>query len=893
MALAPGTRLGPFEVVELLGAGGMGEVYRAHDATLQRDIAIKVLPDAARLDPDRIARFRREARVLATLNHPSIAAIYGFEESGGVPAIVLELVEGRTLSERLLRGPLPVKEALRVCRYIAEAAESAHEKGIVHRDLKPANVKVTNTGTVKVLDFGLAKAFEESTPDHSAPEETVSVQTRVGTVVGTAAYMSPEQARGQPIDGRTDIWALGCVLYESLTGRSAFGRATASDTIAAILTADPDWSALPAQTPDSIRRLLARCLQKDLDRRLHNMADVRMVLEDELAASPSGISQALNVSAARRLWKPALWLALAVMVAGIAWVMVGRLFNPSTPVREARSTRLTDRAGLEEFPALSPDGRTVAFTAGVAGNRQLFVQLITGGAPLQLTHDAADHELARWFPDSGSIVYFTPGAAGESQGTVWQIAALGGQPLRIANSLGGADISRVDGRLVFFRLADKGIELVTTPRDGSSASVVSTFPAVTYYLYPRWSPDGKWIAFQRGDSIRFDVFVVPSAGGEARQLTRDNNMMSGFAWLPDSSGLIYSSSRGSTMPYLPTQSLWQIGLSGGMPRLVASSESSYVNPDLGPNGTIVVGRMRLQTDIWKFPVDGSPADNVRRGVRLTRQTGQILTPTAGPGDREVAYLSDRGGHANVWVLDTTTGESRQITHEPDPDVSLGVPVWSPDGSAIAFLSTRGNPGLTFGIWLVNPDGSNLRSLVNPGLGPAWSSDGRWLYYSTRGSVGEVVMRKIPPEGGTPVTVSTERLRNVVGSDRTTVYYTFERPLVDGRPDFEIRASSPEDAPFRVLSRISASRVPIWQIVNPSLSPDGSLLAQALTDRSTTNIWTLSTTTGQWRQVTDFGDRTTFIARRVSWSSDGRFILAAVGEGDADIVRLDGFLSGQN
>jgi Tol biopolymer transport system component len=345
------------------------------------------------------------------------------------------------------------------------------------------------------------------------------------------------------------------------------------------------------------------------------------------------------------------------------------------------------------------------------------------------------------------------------------------------------------------------------------------------------------------------------------------------------------------MPYLPTLILWQASIRDGTVRQITSGETSYASPDVAKNGVIVASRMHMETDLWKFPADGSPTENVARAVQITRQTGQVLTPTASPGDDEVAFLSDRGGHANLWVVNVKSGELRQITHERDPNVAVGVPVWSPDGSAIAFVYTRDNPGFTFGVWLVNPDGSNLRQLANPALGPAWSNDGRWLYYSTRGdaATSDVELRKLPAGGGEAVTVTTERLRNVIGSDGSTLYYVFERPLVDGTPEFEIRAATPEDGPFRVVARIAPSRVPLWQIVNPALSPDGQWLAQALTDGFATNVWALSTTTGEWRQITDFGDRPTFIARRVSWSSDGRFVLAAVGHGDADIVLLDGWL----
>ena len=887
--LPAGRQIGPYTIENLLGAGGMGEVYRARDTKLGRDVALKILPTQFTANADRRARFEREARLLALLNHPHIGAIYGFEDAGNVPALVLELVEGDTLDDHMRRAPWPLAEALAVAQQIADALDAAHRTGIIHRDLKPSNIKITPDGFVKVLDFGLAKALaaaEGSGPD-LPPSPTVTADgTTGGVVLGTAAYMSPEQARGQPVDKRTDIWAFGCVLFEMLTGSSAFGRETVTDTLAAVVGAEPAWTSLPADTPGSIRRLLTRCLQRDVRRRLHDIADARIELEDAMATPDEPAPKPVTPQWSR--------LALLTMPLGIAtalvllWVARDRFGRPAEPSSaDTRVTRLTELPGLEESPAISPDSRSMAFTADVGGKRQVFVQLIAGGAPLQVTHDPVDHEGPRWSPDSSSVLYFSPAVSGTVQGSIWEISALGGVPRRVVNSVGGADVSPKDGRLALFRLGKERIQLVTAPTDASRFDVVAEFAPATYYLYPRWSPDGRWIAFQRGDSIRFDVFAVPATGGDPRQLTHENDMISGFAWLPDSTGIVYSSSRGGTMPYLPTLGLWQVTLRDGSVRRVTSGETSYVSPDISKSGAILVGRMKLQTDIWKFPVDGLPADNVRRGVRLTRQTGQVLTPTAGPGDKEVAFLFDSGGHANLWIVNTESGGLRQITHERDPNIALGVPVWSPHGGAIAFVSSRGNQGLTFGVWLVDSDGSNMRNIANPGLGPAWSPDGRWVYYSTRGGAAATVLKKVSIDGGTPSTVTTEPLRNVIGSDGTTLFYLFERSLVDGTPEFEIRAATPENAPFRVLARIPASRVPMWQIVNPALSPDGKWLTQALTDGFTTNVWALSTTTAEWRQITDFGGRATFIARRVSWSSDGRSILAAVAEGDSDIVLLEG------
>lgn len=287
MPLPAGTRLGPYHIVSAIGVGGMGEVYRARDARLGRDVAVKTLPDLSITDAERVARFQREAQILAALNHPHIATIYGLEDSeAGVRAIVMELVEGGTLAERLKIGPLSLREALTIARQVADALQAAHEKGIVHRDLKPGNIGLTGDGQVKVLDFGLAKAFE---PDPDSPTMVITA-TRAGVILGTAAYMSPEQARGQPVDKRTDIWAFGSVLYELLTGRHPFPGQTVSDTIAAILGKDPDWPALPSGTPARVQWLVRRCLEKDPKRRLHDIADARIELDEALSDTSASSS---------------------------------------------------------------------------------------------------------------------------------------------------------------------------------------------------------------------------------------------------------------------------------------------------------------------------------------------------------------------------------------------------------------------------------------------------------------------------------------------------------------------------------------------------------------------------------------------------------------------------
>jgi serine/threonine protein kinase len=463
-----GQRLGVYQLQERIGSGGMGDVYRAHDTRLGRDVAIKILPHGFSADPSRQARFEREARVLAALNHPNIGAVYGFEEgvteSGEtVRGIVLELIEGETLSERVRRGPLPVGEALVIAKQIADALDVAHEKGIVHRDLKPANIKIAPDGVVKVLDFGLAKTIADNAAftQSVAPDNTVE-----GAILGTAAYMSPEQARGQSVDKRTDIWAFGSVLYEMLTGHRAFAGDSLTDTLAHVIEREPDWRAVPETTPEAVRRLLERCLRKDVRRRLRDIADARIEIDDAIAAPTAPRDGTPGVSDRRlrgpsRRWAPIGWIAALVLASamGIArrpWI---NDYFWQNPLADARPVRLTDFEGEEVDAAISPDGKFTVFLSNRDGPLDVFVSQIGSGAFTNLTK--GNFRSATW-----GMVRLT-GFSGDGE-QVWFM--LGPQP-------GSTDTSTLMGPTM------GGMPKLFLER-GSN---------------PTWSPDGKTLAYYKPD----------------------------------------------------------------------------------------------------------------------------------------------------------------------------------------------------------------------------------------------------------------------------------------------------------------------------------------------------------------------------------------------------------
>jgi Tol biopolymer transport system component len=563
-------RLGRFEVRGLLGAGGMGEVYRAHDAALGRDVAVKVLPRAFTGDPDRMARFEREARLLAALNHPHVAAIYGVEEippdpdtghSGG-RALVLELVEGETLAERLRRGRLPMDDALRLAGQVAGALEAAHEKGIVHRDLKPANVKLRSDGAAKVLDFGLAKAVGLITAQ-PGEEAAPPGETSEGMILGTPAYMSPEQARGQTVDKRTDIWAFGCVLYEVLTGRPAFGGKTATDTLAAVVNAEPDLSALPSDTPPGVRRVIERCLIKDSRRRMRDIGDAGADLEDAVPASALA-------PAARRNALP--WIVAGVALAAASWLGLGRLLDSSSAV-DWSLERITYDSGLTTMPALSPDGQLVAYGSDRAGRGDLdiWVQQVGGGAPLRLTSDPADDQMPEFSPDGKQIVFRSERAGGG----VYIVSALGGPERLIV----------AEGRR------------------------------------PRFSPDGSrltyWTGQFRGVVSNLDsaLFVVDLGGGTPTRLAAEFVAARDAVWSPDGRSLLFLGRRDRASPVAETFDWWWAPLDGRAP----------TKTDMFTSGLLV--------ETIAFQGEGSPASWTRDGVLFTARGAVWTVPVSADDGR--------------------------------------------------------------------------------------------------------------------------------------------------------------------------------------------------------------------------------------------------------------------
>jgi serine/threonine protein kinase len=726
--LTAGARLGSYEVVSPIGAGGMGDVYRARDTTLKRDVALKILPDAFTLDPDRVARFAREAEVLASLNHPNIAAIYGLEQSSGVQALVLELVEGPTLADRLADGRVPVAEALAVARQIAEALEAAHEHGVVHRDLKPANIKVRSDGTVKVLDFGLAKPLE---PPSNAGELTQSMSglspapTRAGVMLGTPAYMSPEQARGRAVDRRTDIWAFGCVLYEMLTGARPFRGETLTDTVAAIITSEPDWTALPAGTPGRVRSLVARCLRKDPAERLRDIADARFQIEEALT-DPGGAA-AIGASGRRagRAWAP--WIAAALFL-GTTLLLATRP-STSSPSRESIvfpvfppdkgefSARVNTTFNIPSF-AVSPDGRNLVFSAETSeGRPMLYLRSFdrTDARPLAGTEDAQD---VCWSPDGRWIGFFAAGA-------LRKVPAVGGT-VQVINQASN-DIRGMTWGARDTILLGSGAEGIVSMNAAGGAitpvTVVDTSLHENTHRNPSFLPDGVHFLYSViGDGDQSGVYLGSVDGKTKTRLLR---ILTSAVYASPGYLLYVDGDRLMAQPF----DAGQLDLTG---------QPLFVAEHVGRSSSFMSGVSAALTTTIAYAQPIAKAGRLTWADRGGKTLNAAPTPEGDYTDfrlspdetRLAASLADpKTSVVDIWITDLTRGSSARLG---SGGAVTAAAVWSPDGSRVAFRSNRTG---VIGLYERSASGGGsdrpiaLDSLQKPlsGVFPTdWSPDGRQL-----------------------------------------------------------------------------------------------------------------------------------------------------------------------
>ena len=721
--LTSGLRVGPYEIVAPLGAGAMGEVYRACDTKLNRDVALKVLPERFALDPDRLARFTREAQLLATLNHPNIAAIYGLEESNGAQALVLELVDGPTLADRIALGPISLEEALTIARQIAEALEAAHEKGIIHRDLKPANIKIARNGVVKVLDFGLAKVWD------GAPQSDLSgsprlTATDIGerTILGTPAYMSPEQARGQSLDRRTDIWSFGCVLYEMLTGRAPFAGDTISDTLAAILEREPDRTMLPADTPVPIRRLLRRCLEKDRKRRLDSASDARLEIDDAIA-SPAAETLALAATPSRRV-TPVAIAALAgftVIAALVAWILMRPA--PTVPVLPARFAIVPapglplNVSGLDRDLALSPDGRRLVYRAGGSN---------TAGSPLMVR--AIDRLDAQPVADvSGAYApFFSPDNRwiGFFENTDLKKVSIAGGPAITLCQFSGIPLgaSWGDDNTITFATNAPRTGLWRVSADGGEPTILTTADPAQHegtYSFPSVLPLGRGVLFTIATASQADssVAVLDLKTGQRKTLIRGG----GDAQYVETGHLIFAAAGALRAVRFDPVRLEVLGDPVTVVDHVMMKPTGAANYAVSRAGTLVyigAGLSEMTTPRALLWVD-------RKGHE--EPTGAPLraygTPRLSPdGTRVAAEIYDQS--TDIWIWDFARETLRRLTFDSSGN---GMSVWTPDSRQIIFESGRaGMPS----VYKQAADGTGTVDRLSTSATPQWPTsitpDGTWI-----------------------------------------------------------------------------------------------------------------------------------------------------------------------
>jgi serine/threonine protein kinase/Tol biopolymer transport system component len=847
-----GTQLGQYTILSRIGSGGMGEVYQAHDTKLKRDVAIKVLPRAFVNDPGCLARFQREARLLASLNHPNIATIHELAQAGELHFLVMELIEGQTLAERVSAGPLNCNEALAIGGQVAGALEAAHEKGVIHRDLKPANVKVTPEGRVKVLDFGLAKAFADNVGlDLSDAPTLTAMSTEEGRILGTPAYMSPEQARGKPVDKRTDIWAFGCVLYELLTARRTFPGETLPDTIAAVLGKEPSWQTLPTALPARIRDLLRRCLQKDPQRRLRDLGDARIEIEEELAALKEPASGTLlphgdrdvssREASAAVAAKHYAWLlraGAAVVVAGIVAWTVANHHQPEVenPLSNVQFTRLTDFKGAETNPAISPDGKFVAFVSDRSGTFDIWLIQADGSGLANLTQgrigDARAPLRAVGFSGDGSEVW----SAGTQSRRLMLWPMMGGTPHNFLAEHAAEVAWSADGARLVYHTWDPGDPVFVADHNGANQRQIVRNEPGLHNHYPVWSKDGRWIYFVRGRPAthEMDLWRISPEGGDLEQLTHLNTDVAYPTPIDGRTLLFIAPNEDGAGPWL-----WAFDTQTRTSRRVSSGLEQYTAVAATADGRrLAASVVNARVDLWSVPITARIAEE--QDVKaFSLPTVRAHAPRFGGGS--LFYLSSRDGADGLWTY--RDGQALEIWKGSEGAL-LAAPAVSADGMSVAFALRRNGKQQ---MHVMAADGTQLRPLssaVDVRGTASWSPEGKWIVAagSDRDGAG---LFKLPVDGGSPVRLATGPFLDPVWSPRGDLIVYCGTQVFTLTPLLAVR---PDGTPVK-LPEINVQR----EGERARFLPDGAGLVYMLGETlAGQDFWRLDLATMRSRRLTHLG-----------------------------------------
>jgi len=763
MPLAAGDSLGPYEILALLGAGGMGEVYRARDTRLDRMVALKILSAARMGDEERRRRFLREAKAASALNHANIVTIYDVGADKGMDYLAMELVPGKPLSQLIPRQGLPVHEILRYGEQIADALAKAHSAGIVHRDLKPANVMVTPEGQVKVLDFGLAKVSERAAPGEGTATLTAAAHTEEGTVLGTAAYMSPEQAEGKAVDSRSDVFSFGAMLYEMATGQRAFRGDSQMSVLASVLREDPrPTGEVRVDLPPELERIIMRCLRKDPERRAQSMADLRVALAELREDSDSGKLKAPSRPVPAGSRRSTAWLvaavAAALLVAGFfGWRVMGGRSGAEQPLEPVP---LTNYPGDEAQPSFSPDGNQVAFTwdGEQEAGSSIYVKLIGSEVPLRLTNDPHTDYGPRWSPDGRNVAFLRRVAADTV--SVLLVPPLGGAERKVGQFYSRTVFSNPlawlcwtpDSRYLLVSGSETRNQSNRMLRVSVDTGEVKTLAAVDDvsdgYTRPALSPDGGTLAmirFQGAGSIELLSLSRNFEPAGLRKLAWPGADAGALAWTTDGRDLIATVAVNIPLP------LYRIPVAGGPAQPLTWSGPGSTFPAVAPQGhRLAFVRSYRDTNIWQVSLDlvgrGQPAMQ-----RLASSSFREVAPDYSPDGKRLAFHSNRGGSVQVWTADADGARATQLT-SMDQMATTGTPRWSPDGQYIAFDS---NAGGSTHIYVIKADGGQPRALTTGSSNnfvASWSHDGRWIYFTSNRS-GELQIWRAPSGGGAAVQIT--------------------------------------------------------------------------------------------------------------------------------------------